>query len=70
VADYARTDVILPRKTVLELSRQLADTDDPVEVTLVGNQVRLPLRHIELISKLIDGKFPDYERVIPQGIRS
>ena len=64
--DYPRTDVILPRKTVVELARQLADADDPVEVTLVGNQIVFRFGHIELISKLIDGKFPDYERVIPQ----
>ena len=64
--DYPRTDVILPRKTVVELARQLADSDDPVEVTLVGNQIVFRFGHIELISKLIDGKFPDYERVIPQ----
>jgi DNA polymerase-3 subunit beta len=67
VGDYARTDVILPRKTVVELARQLADSDDPLEVTLVGNQIVFRFGTIELISKLIDGKFPDYERVIPQG---
>ena len=67
VGDYARTDVILPRKTVVELARQLADSDDALEVTLVGNQIVFRFGHIELISKLIDGKFPDYERVIPQG---
>ena len=67
MGDYARTDVILPRKTVVELARQLADSDDALEVTLVGNQIVFRFGHIELISKLIDGKFPDYERVIPQG---
>ena len=67
VGDYARTDVILPRKTVVELARQLADSDDALEVTIVGNQIVFRFGHIELISKLIDGKFPDYERVIPQG---
>jgi len=67
VGDYERTDVILPRKTVVELARQLADSDDALEVTLVGNQIVFRFGHIELISKLIDGKFPDYERVIPQG---
>ncbi|WP_114648850.1 DNA polymerase III subunit beta [Pseudothauera hydrothermalis] len=62
-----RTEAILPRKTVLELSRQLADSDDPLEVQLAGNQVVFRFGAIELISKLIDGKFPDYERVIPQN---
>ncbi len=59
-------EVILPRKTVLELSRQLADSDDPLEVLLTPTQARFSFGSIELVSKLIDGKFPDYERVIPQ----
>ena len=63
----SRQEVILPRKTVVELARQLADSDDALEVTIVGNQIVFRFGHIELISKLIDGKFPDYERVIPQG---
>jgi len=67
VGDFPRTDLILPRKTVVELARQLADSDDALEITLVGNQIVFRFGHIELISKLIDGKFPDYERVIPQG---
>ncbi|MDQ8020674.1 MAG: DNA polymerase III subunit beta [Moraxellaceae bacterium] len=63
----ARTEIILPRKTVLELARQLADTDEPVEITITGNQAAFRFGPIELISKLIDGKFPDYDRVVPQG---
>ncbi len=65
--DYARTEVILPRKTVLELTRQLADSDEPLEITITGNQAAFRFGPIELITKLIDGKFPDYDRVIPQG---
>lgn len=61
-----RTEVILPRKTVLELSRQLADNDEALEIVLAGNQAQFRFGDIELVSKLIDGKFPDYERVIPQ----
>jgi len=64
--DLARAEVILPRKTVLELSRQLADNDDPLDIVLTPNQVLFRFGDIELVSKLIDGKFPDYERVIPQ----
>ncbi len=60
-----RTEAILPRKTVLELARQLADNDDPLEILLAGNQAVFRFGPIELITKLIDGKFPDYERVIP-----
>ena len=61
-----RVDVILPRKTVLELSRQLADNDEALEISLTASQARFSFGNIEFISKLIDGKFPDYERVIPQ----
>ena len=66
-AEHPRTEVILPRKTVLELNRQLADSDDPLEIVITGNQACFRFGPIELITKLIDGKFPDYERVVPQG---
>ncbi|WP_417068925.1 DNA polymerase III subunit beta [Niveibacterium terrae] len=65
--DFSKTEVILPRKTVLELLRQLGDTDEPLEISLSGNQARFSFGPIELITKLIDGKFPDYERVIPKN---
>ena len=64
---HERLEVILPRKTVLELSRQLADSDEPLEIALTPTQVQFRFGAIEFVSKLIDGKFPDYERVIPQG---
>ena len=60
-------EVILPRKTVLELSRQLTDSEDPIEITLTQNQACFSFNNIEFVSKLIDGKFPDYERVIPKN---
>lgn len=66
-ANVPHVDAILPRKTVLELSRLLADNDDAIEIELNGNQVMFRFGNIELISKLIDGKFPDYERVIPKN---
>jgi len=65
--DYARQEVILPRKTVLELGKLLADTDDPVTLDVLANQVRFRFANIELVSKVVDGKFPDYNRVIPAG---
>jgi DNA polymerase-3 subunit beta len=61
-----RSEVIIPRKTILELSRQLADNDDALEIVLSPTQAQFRFGNIELVSKLIDGKFPDYERVIPQ----
>jgi DNA polymerase-3 subunit beta len=60
-----RQEVILPRKTILELARLLADTDEPVEIELAGNQARFSFGTVVLVSKLVDGKFPDYTRVIP-----
>ena len=65
--DYARQEVILPRKTVLELSKLLADDEAPVTIDILSNQVRFRFGNVELVSKVVDGKFPDYNRVIPQG---
>lgn len=62
-----RVEAILPRKTVLELSRQLADNDEVLEIDLTPSQARFSFGSVEFVSKLIDGKFPDYERVIPQN---
>ena len=58
-------EVILPRKTIIELSKLMSDSDDPVEVELSPTQARFTFGGIVLISKLVDGKFPDYTRVIP-----
>lgn len=60
-----RHDVIIPRKAVLELQRLLTDDDNPVTIELASNQARFTFNQIELLSKLIEGKFPDYQRVIP-----
>ena len=62
-----RQEVILPRKTIIELTKLLTDTDDPVEIHLSANQARFTLDGVILVSKLVDGKFPDYTRVIPQN---
>ncbi len=58
-------EVIIPRKTVVELSKLLGDIDDPVELRIGTNQVTITLPGTELVSKVVDGKFPDYQRVIP-----
>jgi DNA polymerase-3 subunit beta len=65
--ELPRQEVIVPRKTVLELTKLLADSDDPVNIELSGTQAAFSFGTIELVSKLIDGKFPDYTRVIPTG---
>jgi DNA polymerase-3 subunit beta len=65
--EFARQEVIIPRKTILELQRLLDDSDQPVKIDLAPNQVRFSFGAIELISKLVEGKFPDFQRVIPNG---
>jgi DNA polymerase-3 subunit beta len=60
-----RLEVIIPRKTVIELSKLLADSDDEVKLELSATQAVFNFGSIELVSKLVDGKFPDYTRVIP-----
>jgi len=65
--NYTRHEVILPRKTVLEVSKLLEDSEEEVTIDLLANQVRFRFSNIELVSKVVDGKFPDYNRVIPTG---
>jgi len=64
-ASLPRQEVIVPRKTILELSKLLADTDDEVRIELSTGQAAFGFGAVELVSKLVDGKFPDYTRVIP-----
>jgi DNA polymerase-3 subunit beta len=64
-ADAPRQEVIVPRKTVLELSKLLAESDDEVSIQLSPTQAAFSFGSVELVSKLVDGKFPDYTRVIP-----
>ena len=64
-ANLPRQEAIVPRKTVVELAKLLADSDDEVRVDLSATQAGFSFGSIELVSKLIDGKFPDYTRVIP-----
>ena len=59
--------IIIPRKTVHELHRLIEDTDAKVSIGVSPTKVRFELGPIVLTSKLIDGSFPDYQRVIPQG---
>jgi DNA polymerase-3 subunit beta len=64
-ASAPRQEVIVPRKTVLELARLLSDGDQDVKVELSPTQASFSFDSIVLVSKLIDGKFPDFGRVIP-----
>jgi DNA polymerase-3 subunit beta len=61
----AAMQVIVPRKGVLELARLLSEAEEEVTVQLTRNHVRVDLGALQFTSKLIDGKFPDYDKVIP-----
>jgi DNA polymerase-3 subunit beta len=65
--DVGRQEVILPRKTIIELTKLLGDTADPVTIELSASQARFRFDGVLLASKLVDGKFPDYQRVIPSA---
>ena len=60
-----KLEAIIPRKTIMELARLLPDTDEAVRVQMAPTQVKFSFGDIELISKLVEGKFPDYQRVVP-----
>ncbi|WP_031549399.1 DNA polymerase III subunit beta [Parvularcula oceani] len=59
--------VIVPRKAVLELRRLLDDAEDEVAISVTSSKIRFASGDVVLTSKLIDGTFPDYQRVIPTG---
>lgn len=63
--EISKFEFILPRKAVAELYKNLLDTDDLIQINLSDKQIKIEFSEIILISKLIDGKFPDFQRVIP-----
>ena len=65
--EYEKQELILPRKTIIELIKLLDDSEEEVSIETANGQVNFSFGEIRLISKVIDGKFPDYTRVIPVG---
>jgi DNA polymerase III subunit beta len=63
-----RLQVIVPSKTILELRRQLSSTDDPVSIWVGSRSIRLSTGGMVMTSKLVDGRYPEYERVIPREL--
>ena len=57
--------IIVPRKAVTELRKLIDESSDPIDVALSETRIRFTFDQVVLVSKLIDGTFPDYERVIP-----
>ncbi len=62
-----RHQVIVPRKGILELARLLTEQDGEVAIVLGQHHIRATTGDFTFTSKLVDGKFPDYERVLPKG---
>lgn len=62
-----RHQVIVPRKGILELARLLTEQDGEVAIVLGQHHIRATTGEFTFTSKLVDGKFPDYERVLPKG---
>ena len=65
--DVPKQEVILPRKTVIELQRLLSDAEGAIEMQFAGNQDKFSFDGMEFVTKLVEGKFPDYNRVIPKN---
>jgi len=65
--EVPKQEVILPRKTVIELQRLLSDADGALEMRFAGNQAKFSFGALEFVTKLVEGKFPDYNRVIPRN---
>lgn len=63
--EHEKQDIIVPRKTVLELFKLLNDNEEIVTIEFSAQQIRFTFSDVVLTSKVIDGRFPDYERVIP-----
>ena len=57
--------IIVPRKAVTELRKLIDESSDPIDIALSETRIRFTFDAVVLVSKLIDGTFPDYERVIP-----
>jgi DNA polymerase-3 subunit beta len=62
-----KNSIIIPRKAITELGRLLSDTEDNVTIAFSNQQIKVQLPDLHFTSKLIDGQFPNYERVLPLG---
>ncbi len=65
--EVPKQEVILPRKTVLEMQRLLSDKEGASEMQFAANQAKFSFEGMEFVTKLVEGKFPDYNRVIPKN---
>lgn len=68
-SEAGNRQVIVPRKGILEISRFLSSSEDPATISLSANHIRVNVGDMTLTSKLIDGRFPDYQQVLPASYR-
>ena len=61
------TGIIIPKKTIFELRKVLDDANGDVSISLNENKIKFTFNDLKIISKVIDGTFPDYTKVIPQN---
>ena len=64
--DYVKNEIILPRKTVNEFLKLLDESEEKITLNIWPNQIKASFSNVVITSKIIDGKFPDYDRVIPK----
>jgi DNA polymerase-3 subunit beta len=67
-AEFAPRQVIVPRKGIMELYRLLSDQDETVTVQFAANNIRVLIGELSFSAKLIEGRFPDFRRVMPKDI--
>jgi DNA polymerase-3 subunit beta len=67
-SEFAPRQVIVPRKGIMELYRLLSDQDEPVTVQFSANNIRVLIGELSFSAKLIEGRFPDFRRVMPKDI--
>ncbi len=67
-ADFAPRQVIVPRKGILELYRLLNDQDETITLQLASNNISVLMGELSFSAKLIEGRFPDFRRVMPKDI--
>ncbi|MHB8253973.1 MAG: DNA polymerase III subunit beta [Acidiferrobacter sp.] len=68
-ADVVEKQIIVPRKGIAEMARFLGNEDGPIEVRVSANHIQVRQDKLVFTSKLIDGRFPDYNRVVPASIK-
>lgn len=70
IETFVNQEIILPRKSIIELSKLLNDTDEQINIEIGQNQVRFVFSNTLMISKIVEGKFPDYNKVIPSNYQN